>query len=425
MGQFVRTGWITACLLVAMSSVGCGPAWVYTFNEAERIARPKEQPILLFYRDHLDVRSARINEALEQPETMRLIEGYVPCSLISAYDPNRRYVAQYGVLAPPALIVIHPDGTYHALQDVDDPVKIRAFISSAKPPGLKPSIDQAIPRPTDFLIRAEGTYETAVDLAQRQNRKMMILYKWWLDADSNELITRMSRPEIASRCTETINCVLDWDFTPNRKHVAKYGVTKFPTIIVVHQDGSFQKREGLGNVQEIASFLSTALSSQGGQRPGARPPRPQSSSPQASRPPTTKPQSPISRGPTPDKQPPAATSRSNRPPKINWLTIHDQARIRAQREGRGLFVFYEKALDETSMRMSNLLDSSAARTILSDTVNCRLNEADQSAASTMRLYGVTHAPAFVAVRPDGTSRARRGSLTITDLRRLRAFIGTP
>lgn len=420
----VRASWVIACLLVVTSSIGCGPAWVYTFNEAERIARPKEQPILLFYRDHLDVRSARINEALEQPETMKLLEGYVPCSLISAYDPNRKYVAQYGVLAPPALIIIHSDSTYHALQDVDDPVAIRAFISNAKPPGQKPSIDPAIPRPTDYLIRAEGTYESAVDLAQRQNRKMMILYKWWLDADSNELITRMSRPEIAARCTETINCVLDWDFTPNRKHVANYGVTKYPTIIVVHQDGSFQKREGLGSVHEIATFLSAALASRGGQRPGVRPPGPETRGPQASNPLAPRPQSPIPRAPTLDSRPPAANPRSNRPPRINWLTIHDQARIRAQREGRGLFVFYEKALDETSMRMSNLLDSSGARSILSDTVNCRLNASDPAAVSIMRLYGVTDAPAFVAVRTDGTSRARRGSLTITDLRRLRAFIGS-
>ncbi|NOX58012.1 MAG: hypothetical protein GXP29_04035 [Planctomycetes bacterium] len=396
--RLARMAFVGSCALLMFSAAACGPAWVYTFNEAERIARPKERPILVFYRDHLDVASARIREVLEQPETMALLEGYVACSLISAYDPNRKFVAQYGVTSPPALIVIHPDGTYHALADVSDAVQIRAFLSNAKPPGQKPNVNRAIPRPTDYLIRAEGTFERARERARRQNRKMMILYKWWLDANSNEMITRMSRPEIAAHCTETINCVLDWDYTPNRKHVAQYGVTKFPAIIVVHQNGSFQKREGLGSVRDIVGFLSSAMASNRGQQP------------------------PVggSRG---AQHRTSGSTQTRVPTPLKWQRGHDAARIRAQRESRGLFIFYEAPSDETSMRMARLLDTQGARNLFKDTVNCRASASDPLVGEAMRQYDVDRAPAFIAVKPDGTHIAKRGSITISDLRRLRDFLG--
>ncbi len=246
-------------LIILLGSQGCAPQWVYSYVDAERLAKPLEKPILVFYRHHLDARSGEILERLSQPPLAPMLNRYVRCSLISAYDPNRRFLAQYGVTSPPAIVIIHPDGTFHSLQEPFDTARIASFLGTSKPPGKLPRADIQVTRPPDYLFRAEGTFEKAVSKAQRQNRDLLILYKWWLNSDSNEMIYRMSRPEIAARCTETINCILDWDYVPNREHAANFGVTTFPALIVVHQDGSYQTRKGLGTVEEIARFLSTSL----------------------------------------------------------------------------------------------------------------------------------------------------------------------
>ncbi len=247
---------ILAAVLTA--GVGCAPQWVYTFVQAENRAKPAEKPILVLYRNHLEPDSTRLMEAVNDPRILRLTEGMVRCSLVSDYQPNRLFVQQYGVTAPPALIVIHPDGTYHSMSGVATVEQIADFLAKAKAPGHEPKVDIQVPRPPDFLIRAEGIYERAVDKAQRQNRKLLIVFKWWLDADSNELLRRMMRPEVASRCTESINCVLDWDYIPNRAHVAQYGVEHYPAIIAVNRDGSFEVLRGLHTVEEIVAFLTRA-----------------------------------------------------------------------------------------------------------------------------------------------------------------------
>ncbi len=253
---------IAACLVVLLilCSSGCAPTWVYSYVEAERQAKPAEKPILIVYRDHLDVKSGKVQDMVESPSLASATSKYVRCSLISAFDPNRRYLAQYGVTSPPALVIVHPDGTFHCLRNEFSTSIIKEFLTTSKAPGERPRVDMQVPRPTDYLVRAEGTFEKALDKARRQNRKLMIVYKWWLNPDSTELISRMSRPEVANRCTETVNCVLDWDYVPNRKHVAQYGVTKFPAIIVVNQDGSYQTHQGLGTVNELVRFLEKALS---------------------------------------------------------------------------------------------------------------------------------------------------------------------
>lgn len=371
---------VAACALT-----GCGPQWVYTFVDAEKMAKPAEKPILVFYRDHLDVKSSTVQDWLSSPALSSDLHRFVLCSLVSAYDPNRRYIGQYGVMAAPALVVVHPDGTYHALTEIGGVDAIAAFLRSAKAPGNQPNVDIAVTRPTDYLMRAEGTYEKAIDQARRQNRKLLIVYKWWLNADSTELIARMQRPEVASRCTETVNCVLDWDYVPNRAAVARYGVRKFPAIIVVNQDGNYMAREGLLEVDEIVRFLTTALSSG-----RAAPPPPQQ----------------VRAG-------------------WNWSPYHDRARLQASRTGKGMFIFYHSLVEDESARVTRLLETQTVTAMFADMVHCSLAWSSPRNREIMKEYGVAQSPACVAVRPNGTYLVREGAVTIDDLRELQQFLSRP
>ncbi|HRX83399.1 MAG TPA: hypothetical protein P5572_00105 [Phycisphaerae bacterium] len=369
---------------LGLTASGCASArWTYNYPDAERAAAAQERDLLIFYRDHLDLSSADLDDMLESPALAPALKNYVLCSLVAAYAPNRRYVAQFGVTTPPALIVVHPDGTYHAKTDSFTPEAITAFLASAKAPGAKPTRDISVPRPTDFLLHAEGVYERAVEKADRLNRDLLIVYKWWLDDESTKLLARLSRPEVAVRCANTVTCILDWDYVPNRKYVAKYGVTRYPAIIVVHRDDTADVLEGPASVERIIGFLSRTL-------PG-----------------TTQ--------PVPGAQLSAAR------PGWRWFTNLDRAQAQAERNETGLFIFVHDPTDATSAQMMQLLQSGEAADYLDKAVKCSLTD-DPEIRSMLSVYGVDAVPAFIAVRDDGNFRKASGAITLDDLRDLAQFL---
>lgn len=381
-------GWRASVLLmitVASFASGCGPQWVYTFVEAEKLARDKEKPIFVFYRDPFDPKSGQMFETVQSPEAVALLQNMVTCTLVTEYNPNRRFMAQYNVIEAPAMTIIHPDGTYHSQNGTAGLAEIREFIQSSQPPGEKPSVDIQVPRPTDYILRAEGDYDNALAAANRQNRKLLIVYKWWLDADSTELIRRMSRPEVAARVGGAVHCVLDSDYVPNRKYVSQYGVDQYPAIIVVHQDGTADKLEGLSTVDQIVGFLSRALS-----------------------------------------QPASRQPRVSRTPRVldDWSQDFVRSRIQSQRTNTGLFVFCHSPMSNESLRMDAMLSDTQARSILSGAIKCRVNFSSPDMRQLMADYGVHNAPGYAAIRPDGVFASRQGVISYDDLQHLRRFLDT-
>jgi len=368
---------------IATLSSGCGPQWVYTFVEAEKLARDKEEPVFVFYRDPFDPKSGQMFETVQSPEATALLQNMVTCTLVTEYNPNRRFMAQYNVIEAPAMTIIHPDGTYHSRSGPAGLAEIREFIQTSKPPGKRPSVDIQVPRPTDYILRAEGDYNDALAAAKRQNRKLMIVYKWWLDADSTELIRRMSRPEVAARVGSAVHCVLDSDYVPNRKYVSQYGVARYPAIIVVHQDGTSDKLEGLSTVDQIVGFLSQAMS-----------------------------------------QPAKPQTRAYRPPRVldDWSQDFVRSRIQSQRTNTGLIVFCHSPMSNESLRMDALLSDPQARSILSGTIKCRVNFSSPDMRQLMADYGVHNAPGYAAIRPDGVFASRQGIISYDDLQHLRRFL---
>jgi hypothetical protein len=362
---------------------GCGSKWTYSYIEAERKAAAEERDILVIYRDHLDFSSADLEDAMQSPVLEPVTKDYVLCSLVSAYAPNRRYVAQFGVASPPAVIVVHPDGTYHAQTERLTPEDIRSFLAGAQAPGQRADRDIAVPRATDYLLRAEGVYERAVEKANRLNRPLLIIYKWWLDDESTRLIARMSRPEVAARCASAVHCILDWDYVPNRRHVARYGVGRYPAIIVVHRDGSADVLDGPASAERIIGFLSRTL--------------------------------------PPVSHPTADAAVSPAKPAWRWFSDYERARARARTSGAGLFVFVHNPTDEASARVMRLLQSDEAADLLSHTVNCSLTDRPVT-RELLAVHSIERAPTCLAIRPDGDSRKREGVITMDDLRELADYL---
>lgn len=249
---------------LALELVGCGPSaagWWLSYDDAQRAAQARQQTLLVFYKDPFDPDSGRMESVLESPALRAQTRTMVRCMLLTEFEPNRRFVAQYRQDRAPALIVIHPDGTYHARGGGLSPDETARFLQSAVPPGSKPILNPALPRTYEY--RWINVYEDAVQDARRKNRKLLIVYKWWLSPESNELIRRIDQPEVARHFVDAVHCILDWDHIPNRQHAARYGVDKLPALILVQQDGTYDALVGLHEISRIVRFAAEA---RGGRR---------------------------------------------------------------------------------------------------------------------------------------------------------------
>ena len=363
--------------LAVLACAGCGPAWHFDFEAAEGQARSLERSLVVFYKDPLDLRSSQVEDWLEGPEVAPLLQGKVLCKLVNEFPPNRRYVAQYGVLQPPGLVLIHPDGTYHAHNGPMTPQQIGEFLAQAQPPGARPRLNPQIARTINY--RWEGIYEDAVAKARRQNRELLIVYKWWLSGECTELLTIFqTRPEVARHFTETVNCLLDMDYPPNRVHVRKYGATRVPTVILVHRDGTYHAHSGPMTADQIVRFVTAAKA------PGKRP-----------------------LGEFADRRVVRASYR--------WYSDLNRAAAHARNRGLNVFVFYHSLYSDQSNRMARLLDRNDVAALFEGTINCRLDFSVPANRQLMARYRVGRAPAFVVVRPDGTYHARTGVVGRADL----------
>jgi hypothetical protein len=358
------------CLLAS----GCGSAWIDSYNLAEQVARSRETDLVLFYKDHLDPQSGQMAERLEDPHVQSALAGKVKCVLVTVFEPNAKFVAQYDVSSAPALIVVHPDQTYHAREGLMTVEQIVDFLRSAQAPGEKPELNPQLPR--EYQYQWIGIYEEALERAQRQNRKLFIVYKWWLSGESNELLRRLSKPEVARHVHDMTHCLLDWDYVPNRRHMASYGVQKVPAMVIVHQDGTYHAKEGLPEIADIVRFIVNARAP--GQLPGWR-------------------------------------ARTDVRAAYRWYADFDQAAIVARRQDKSLFVFYYSTFSDESNRMEQLLGQTEAAALFTDTVNCKLDWAIRKNRELVKAYGVDRVPAFVIVRPDGTYHTRVGSVDTVDL----------
>ncbi len=368
-------------LLLAASlavGAGCAPVWHLHYDEAERLARTQKRALVVFYKAPFDTQSGQLEDLLETPQASALLRDKVRCMLTTEFAPHRKYAAQYGAMQAPALVIIHDDGTYHSRQGSMNLQELQSFFAQAKAPGSRPQLDPQIPRPIDY--RWQGIYEDAVSLARRQNRELLIVYKWWLSPESTELLNLfLVRPEVARHFTETVNCLLDMDYLPNRTHMRRYGATQVPSVVLVHRDGTYHAHTGPMTAEQIVRFVTTSKAP--GRKPGSGP---------------------------------AAVAASPRV-SVNWYTDFSRAAAHARHRGVNLFVFFTSLYSEQSNRMARLLEQEDVAALFSNTINCKLDFSAPANRQLMAQYRVSRAPAFLIVRPDSTYHVRTGTVSERDL----------
>ncbi len=232
---------------------GCGVTAVEDFTTAERLAAQQKKERFIFYKSALAPESGQMQADLERSDVQQKLADKVYCILVDLYEPNQRFMAQYGVSRAPAVVLIHTDGTYQAHQGPMTEAGVIAFLDVSHAPGLPPRLDAQIPHAVDY--QWEGQYSQAAQKAKSSNRRVFIFYKAALNPDCNEILANvLSRQDVARCFLDSVNCLLDWGHAPNRTLMESFGVTNVPAFVIINPDGTYRTLRGMVTAEQLIGF---------------------------------------------------------------------------------------------------------------------------------------------------------------------------
>lgn len=258
------------CLCAALD-VGCASSinraqrwvvgdWAADYQTAERLARESNTGVLILYTNIDLTREDAMREAAKGAATIGDAGKYVRCVLFRDNEPDRRYVAQYGVDRAPALIVVHPDGTYHARSGAMSAEQIADFLASATPPGSTPRLNPFIPRESNYAWNSD--IESAERMSRASGRPMLVVLDRWMTRDWRKLRAMLERREVYTRFADMIHCRpadhtrlgrgLLWSSSGSA--AARFGVKNLPALVIVEPDGNAQALELPTSYEAIVRF---------------------------------------------------------------------------------------------------------------------------------------------------------------------------
>ncbi len=190
-----------------------------------------------------------------------MTDGYIRCKLPKTYEPNRRYVGQFGVDRAPALIVVHGDGTYHARSGSMSAADVAAFLAHATPPGQRPEINPYIKR----RVRYEWhrSIEEAEEEAQQTGRAVFTVFYRSFSSDWQVLRKLLSRQEVYSRLADMVHCRIGVLGFSGRAQGTRFGALTLPAVVIAHRDGTHDALELPQSYEAIVRFADTARRREG------------------------------------------------------------------------------------------------------------------------------------------------------------------
>ena len=260
-----HSGYAGIALSVAlMLAAGCSSTWgrwrlngwYADYGAAEARMAESGREMLIFFRAVDQDRPDPTFDALRSAPLKQQTAQYVLCSLYRSYEPDRRYAAQYGVERAPALIVVHRDGTYHALKGATSEVQISEFLAAAQPPGAAPVLNPHIPRDINYVWHS--SLESAEAAAQKTGQSILIVFDRWWSRDRRKLEKLLEHREVYSRFAGMVHCRPGSILGLDGQSMARFGVMNLPALVVVHPDGSHQVLELPTSYEAIVRFADRA-----------------------------------------------------------------------------------------------------------------------------------------------------------------------
>ena len=226
--------------------------WIADYDRAEQRSRDLDRDLLIWFTDSAPGMPDPLQAVFANKQVKHQTRDYVRCHLVKSYEPDRRYVAQFGVQRASAVIIVHRDGTYHTQAGVTSVEKLLNFLAEAKPPGLSPSINPLIPRRVRYAWRRD------VAAAQREaaahDAPVLIVYHRRFSGDWRALKKLLYRHEVYRRFAEMTHCrVASWN--PWHRTVdTPFGAIKLPALVVIGTHGNHHVLEKPTSYEAVVRF---------------------------------------------------------------------------------------------------------------------------------------------------------------------------
>lgn len=255
-------GAVAVVALVVVGAAGCAQLspkrltqhwWVTDYDTAERRARERAGDLVIYFsEDRIGTRDP-LQEVLKDKALRHQLRDYVCCRLYKSHEPDRRYVAQFGVERAPAWILVHADGTYHQFQGPRGSEEVSAFLSASTPPGRQPALNSLIPyEPRYAWLEDLGLAER---ISEERNTPLLVVYFRRMSGDWTALERILSPREVFSRAGDMVHCRLGTPLPWTESFITGFGVLRLPALVVVRRDGAFEVLEKPLSAEAIARFL--------------------------------------------------------------------------------------------------------------------------------------------------------------------------
>ena len=236
--------------------------WVADYDTAQAQVRETGRELLIFYKDTRLGVDDDTWRSLNSRELKPILRPYVRCKLFRPYEPDRRFVAQYGVERAPALIIVHSDGTYHAQVGSMSTARISEFLAQSAAPGSWPTLNPHIPRRVEYGWHR--SFESAQAAAEESHAPILLVYHRWLTRDWARLEKLLSAREVYTRFGDLVHCRLGGFWPWTKACVTQYGALRLPALVVVHRDATVDVLELPTSTEAVVRFADEAISHQPG-----------------------------------------------------------------------------------------------------------------------------------------------------------------
>ena len=231
-------------------------AWINGYQEAETLAHQRGTGMIICYRDTPPAREDKMLGTTRAALAQDSKHDYVGCILNKSYAWDRNYVAQFGVDRSPALIALHPDGTYQAHVGLLDFDGTRDFLAQANPPGRKPKWNRFLHYEPRY--RWIHSLEQGQAIAKQSGRSMLVVYDRLWSKDRGRVMRMFSKPAVYRRFSSMVHVHVRQDWSLSEQVTTPYGTLRLPAIVIAKPDGRHQVLEVPDRYEAIIRFADKA-----------------------------------------------------------------------------------------------------------------------------------------------------------------------
>jgi len=225
--------------------------WATDYDTAERRVAENSKPLFIYYGDTLPTAQNPSMKWENDPALKPLLAKVECCRLYHRSVFDRRYVAQFGVLRAPSVIVVRSDGTYHAKEGIRTTQQLTQFLGKSDCPGYATVLDPHIVRRAhyDWI----DNVATARRLAQKSGKPLLVAYVRRFSRDWGRINKLLKHHMVYRQLRDTVMCRIDVSGWTSNVHISEFGVVTLPSVVLESPDGRHEVLQQPTDYEAVAT----------------------------------------------------------------------------------------------------------------------------------------------------------------------------